>query len=356
MAARISTRCSRFIPLRAGVTWSGEDLVEEFVSASISVFADQNGSLELAWSTEKSNWDRTEVIPVTASTYLEINRDLPARYLRVSFENTSGSDQSELRLQTKYYLSFPESAAVTAEKYEADLELAAGNLADRKSVCVWGAGIAYPTAPTLISSIRTAGDRWIPETLPHYVEVVSDNANDSDGGGSGAQQVTLEGIDAGGSEISEVVSMSGLVVAPASTSWQRVNRAYTSSAGTNMTNLGTITIRKSGGGTTELAIQPNAGESSGLQYRAPSNRRMFLEELSVCSRDQGTWHDIKMYVYTAGVKRMILHVETTDGNEPNSFPLRMMELPAGSEIAVEIETDTGGSLDIWGSIKVLLAP
>jgi hypothetical protein len=72
------------------------------------------------------------------------------------------------------------------------------------------------------------------------LEVTSTNANDTDGG-SGAEYVTITGLDNSYNEITEVVSLSGLTASPTTQTFLRVNSLF--SGGSNEGgNVGEISL------------------------------------------------------------------------------------------------------------------
>jgi hypothetical protein len=93
-----SKNCSN-TPLTDGNTFTG--LPEEIVSWTsifVSCATDQDCELYVDHSSDGSNWDFTDVIPITGTGYVSL--ESKAKYFRVRLWNNSGSDQTYLRLQT----------------------------------------------------------------------------------------------------------------------------------------------------------------------------------------------------------------------------------------------------------------
>ena len=110
---------------------------------------------------------------------------------------------------------------------------------------VWGAGadIVFPTA----------GEQW---------EIVSDNANDTIAGGSGAQLAVLVYLDTNYDVQTEVIAMTGLVAAPTvATNIFRPRVLLIILSGSTGSNEGAIISRVVGGGATRNYIHPNFGFS-----------------------------------------------------------------------------------------------
>jgi hypothetical protein len=70
----------------ASVTLGPWDAID-FRSITISVFADQPGTLYIDQSPDNSNWDISEAISVSANVGQGIVRELAARYVRVRYVN-----------------------------------------------------------------------------------------------------------------------------------------------------------------------------------------------------------------------------------------------------------------------------
>jgi hypothetical protein len=145
------------------------------------------------------------------------------------------------------------------------LELVEGNIDGMRVIHKFGTN---PTVGT------TSEDVWMPGgaltwlTVAATIEAISDDANDT-AAGTGAQILTIEGLDASFNEISETITMNGLAATTAtSNSYIRVNQVYVTQVGTyHGTNLGTITIRVSGAGATQAEIGLENGLGTGQTFK-----------------------------------------------------------------------------------------
>lgn len=64
-----------------------------------TLISDQAGTLTIAQSFDNENWDYTGTpIEITAGMGVGISEEVFAPYVQVSFENTSGTDQTYMRL------------------------------------------------------------------------------------------------------------------------------------------------------------------------------------------------------------------------------------------------------------------
>ena len=103
VAAVVNAANSTASALNAGQNFTGTsvDLVSTMYTAiQVQLLTDQNGTVQLQFSTDNSNWDHTVAGPVTANESTSISTGIHGRYVRVKMTNTSASNQTFLRLQT----------------------------------------------------------------------------------------------------------------------------------------------------------------------------------------------------------------------------------------------------------------
>jgi len=111
---------------------------------------------------------------------------------------------------------------------------------------VWDIGGTY-TAPT-------GAETW---------EIVSDSTDD-DGSptGTGAQSIIITGLDTSYVAQTEIVTLNGTTpVVTTRTDWFRPRSIVVIASGSNKSNVGTITLRVSGGGATRSTILPGNAQS-----------------------------------------------------------------------------------------------
>lgn len=105
------------------------------------------------------------------------------------------------------------------------------------------------------------------------LEIVSLSADDDKDAGTGAQSVTIQGLDAAGLMQTETVQLEGLTPVAIPGTWLRVFRASCVAAGSGGVNAGNIIIRASGGGTTYATINAGDGQTTMAIYTVPSNKK-----------------------------------------------------------------------------------
>jgi hypothetical protein len=122
--ALISTNNSSTTPLGAGGTFTGtsEDITG-YSTIGIMAFSDKAGTVFIDYSTNSTNWDYTDSIPLAANTAITIQNEPHGQYYRIRLVN-GGVAQGVLRLQTIY-----QSLAMTQNKVQISDTLAANDTA-----------------------------------------------------------------------------------------------------------------------------------------------------------------------------------------------------------------------------------
>ena len=138
--------------------------------------------------------------------------------------------------------------------YNADVDAAAVET-------IWGAGGIYtfPTAAAVVS-------------------VSSTSALDT-AAGTGARNLTIEGLNASYAEITETVSLAGVVPVLTAASFLRVNRAYVATAGSDGSNAGIITATISAA--TQFTIPVGDNRSMFIFFTVPAGKTAYLTELTI---------------------------------------------------------------------------
>jgi len=162
------------------------------------------------------------------------------------------------------------------------LEVARGNVAGASLVNKFGRN---ENVGTSLEPVTMSGNYQTP-TSAQSLEVLSDDAQDDHGTGTGAWELTVQGLDASWDLQEVTVDLNGTAAVAISGTWFRVFRAYVSEAGsyanqTTPSQLGTITIRGSGGGATWVQIDEidagfGAGQTEIGVYTVPNGKEAYL--------------------------------------------------------------------------------
>lgn len=90
---------------------------------------------------------------------------------------------------------------------------------------------------------------WL--TTAETMDIVSDSADDTVSGGTGARVLRLSGVDDNGDLITEIVTLNGLTPVTTTQSFKEINRFLVAASGSANWNVGNITITSSGTATTQ---------------------------------------------------------------------------------------------------------
>lgn len=96
--------------------------------------------------------------------------------------------------------------------------------------------------------------------------------------GTGAREVTIQGIDSTFAEVSEAVATTGAAASAATTAtFWRVHRAWVSKSGTYTgANTGAVVIEDSGGGADFITIAASEGQTQYAGYTVPTGKTAYL--------------------------------------------------------------------------------
>jgi len=154
------------------------------------------------------------------------------------------------------------------------IEVSKGKVPGHDSFLVIGAKESITTASETVWDL--SGNFTFPSGDESW-ELLSDDTNDTLSG-TGAQKVIVAGLDSNFDRQTEIVNMDGTTpVVLARTDWNRsINTAVFSKADNiNRSNIGTITLRVSGGDT-RATILPGKGRSFNGFYTVPKDKTSFL--------------------------------------------------------------------------------
>ena len=363
-AGVMSVLNTTFTALDAGETFTGtgED-IHGYSTVTVNYNTDVSGRLFLEFSTDGVNWDISKPFDGTSGVHILV---VTTCFFRARFENTSVSNQTHLRLQTIYGVY--RSAFITTGSDEiinrnSDVQLARttndpfldysrGLYSDRFGVHKYGQNPVVSSGAYEV--IWTAGATYNWLTSASALEILSSSAEDDVtkadlNTGTGAHSVVVEGLDANWEEVSVTFTMNGTAAVSDAQTFIRVNRLYVVLAGTySGANVGTITLRVSGGGSTVGEIAADLGQSQMSVYSVPADYTAYIVKVAAyVSSGSSKDADVHMYrrqnadITAAGstnAKRIIHHWSGMQGREQYEFRV----MPAISEKS-----------DIWLEAKAI---
>lgn len=247
-----SVKNSSTTALNDGQTFTGTaEQITQWPSLFVFVNTDQNGVLYVEFSTNGTNWETSLSFQYNTG---RINPphifEIGGRFVRIRFENNSGSNQTYFRLITQYgtfsKLTSPVNGTL-AENYDATVvrptdyhyEVAMSKRQGRTTVNKWGYNSDVDTGGEEV--IARQGGSVAIMTTADTLDVVSDSANDA-AAGTGAQTILISGIDANALSQTEIVTLNGVTPVTTVNTWLGVNRVVVLSSGSLQANAGNITL------------------------------------------------------------------------------------------------------------------
>lgn len=116
MSSYLDNANSTTSPLLDGDTFYGSsNNINKYQGVLVTCKTDQSGLLSIAWSNDLSNFDHVASHPVTGGTAFYVVKQNLGTYVKVSFENNSGVNQTYLRLYTRYVNDVPDGVSVTID-------------------------------------------------------------------------------------------------------------------------------------------------------------------------------------------------------------------------------------------------
>lgn len=250
--------------------------VSNYPSVSVAVKTDQDGSLTVQFSTDGANADSTltryyRTAQIEPPHVFKVTR----KYMRVTFTNTSASNQTYIRLQTMLgaqgNLNIPIDS-VMSQDYDAtsvrptnfNYEVALGR---RQGATTWNKFGFNGDLDVGTEVLAAQGGTFTFLTSASTLTIVS-SSTDDDGApaGTGANSIIIYGIDANRQAQTEVVTMNGTTNVVTSSTWLGINRASIYLAGSTYNNVGNITITATTGGTTQAFIPAGKGTTQQLIF------------------------------------------------------------------------------------------
>ena len=274
--------------LTAGSTFTGEWVdVSRHSSIVVSVKTDQNGTYAVEFSPDGVNTDST-----LTRYYRTINIEQPHRftvtrqYARVTFTNTSASDQTYFRLQTlkgnQCDLNTPldsvmsqdyDSISVRPTKFE--YESALGR---RQGSTTWNK-FGYNSDIDIGTEVLASwGGTYNPMTTARTLSIASLSANDVDGG-TGCHGVVIYGVDENYNQQVVVKLLNGVTPVVTTELWLGVTRMAIFRAGSSHINEGVITATATIDSTIQAQIEIGEGTSQQCIYHVGQNSQGLIDFL-----------------------------------------------------------------------------
>jgi len=353
--------------LTAGSTFTGVWIdVSLYPSMTIAVKTDQNGTYTIQFSPDGINADSTLTRYYRTSQIEPPHRfTITRKYMRVTFTNTSASNQTYLRLQvilgSQMDLNVPLDTAM-AQDYDSisvrpsdyHYEVALGR---RQGATTWNKFGYNSDIDIGTETIWSAGGTFSRMTSAATLSVVSTSIAD-DSGGTGANSVVIYGVDANWDTQIEVLTLDGTTPVITSGTWLGVNRMAIYLAGSGEANAGVISATATGGGSTLQAQMPVGEGTTQQSFFFVANNHQFLADFLVLNTEKlggGATPKVRFkgWVFSdvANAKYLVYNelIDTTTSNHTELNPSQPFIVGEKSLLYFEATTDTN---DTFASCRI----
>lgn len=357
---KVSTLNGTTTLLNAGATYTGtwED-VSNYDSLIISLKTDQNGTFTVQFSPDGTNADTT-LTRYYRTDQIEAPHNFTntKRYARVTFTNTSASNQTYLRLQVLLgnhkQLNIPldsmiaqdyDSISVRPTKFE--YEVALGRRQGSTTWNKFGYNTDVDTAATEV--IASFGGTFTPLTTASTLTIVSSSASD-DGSpsGVGANTLVIYGVDANRQYQTETITMNGTTNVVTAATWLGVNRVAIGLSGSSLVNVGNINITATTGGSTQAYLLAGEGVTQQAIFFTQKDHQFLTDFLRINVEKLAGGATpkcrIKGWVYSAvtNTKFSVYNelIDTSSDNFVSVNPSQPFAIPEQSCLWFEATTDT----------------
>jgi len=355
----VNSTNSTSTPLNAGATYTGSWVdVSAYDSITIAVKTDQNGTYTVQFSTNGSDADST-LTRYYRTTQIEPPHrfTITRKYARVTFTNTSASNQTYIRLQTmtggQSDLNIPLDATMSQDYDSRSVrptdyryEVALGR---RQGATTWNKFGYNGDVDIGTEVIAAFGGTFTPLTTASTLTIVSSSAND-DGSpaGTGANSLVIYGVDANRVSQTEVVVLNGTTNVVTSTTWLGINRASIYLAGSGLANAGLITITATTGGSTQATIPVGEGSTQQAIFFTQADHQFLSDTLKLNAEKTGGGSSPKVrfkgWVFSAvsNAKYLVFNqlMDTSVENSSTFTPSQPFIIGEKSCLWFEATTDT----------------
>jgi len=350
----VSAANSTSTPLDAAATFTGtaED-VSGYNSVVIAVKTDQDGTYTIQFSTDGTNWDST-LTRYYRTTQIEAPHrfTVTRQYMRVTFTNTSASNQTFIRLQTSYGDKAPLNVpidAVVAPDYDATIVRPTNyrhevTLGRRQGAGAWNKFGYNQDVDVGTEVVASFGGTFAPLTTASTLTISSTSVADTDGG-TGAQGVVIYGVDANRVAQIAVVTLSGTTPVVTAQSWLGVNRMSIYLAGSGQANAGTITATATTGGATQAQMPTGDGTTQQCIFFTQLGHTALAEWLTIHTvkpSGQNPTVTVKGWVFSAvsNAKYNVLNETFDTAVETSRYLSLPIPFPIGERSAFWLEATT----------------
>ena len=156
--------------------------------------------------------------------------------------------------------------------------------------------------------------------------------------GTGANTLTIHGLDPNYNMYQETINLSGTALVYTTGLFLRQNRAYVETCGAARQNVGQISIRNATNTLTTSLINAGEGQTLMALWTVPSGYTFYTTDLSVStSSNKGAQVSVYIRQNPSGPWRIAFRQFVFQGSEPFTFPVPI-QVPEMTDIEVRVTT------------------
>jgi len=210
---------------------------------------------------------------------------------------------------------------------------------------------------TVPEDIWSGGGLYPFMTAATSLELVSSDANDTSAG-TGARTVLISGLDASYVEQSDTVTLNGTTAVDLPRQYFRINQLMVLTAGSTESNVGTITLRDDGGGTTRGLIMPTNGISRQAVYTVPANHTLSIHSIfASLNRTTAVTKEVTIafsFRSVAGVRRQTLEFSISSSGPYRHDGIPGIVMAAKTDFSLRTTATSSNDVDVTGAFLGIL--
>ena len=224
-----------------------------------------------------------------------------------------------------------------------EINIAAGLTPGYANVHKFG---AVETTSATYDTVWSKGGAYVFPSSASVVTVASSSGTDSDTANTGAETITIQGLDGSYNEVEETLSLNGSTDVTGNQQFLRVHRAFIASG---VTNVGNIDIKH--GSTVICYISAGMGQTQVAYYTVPAGKTAYLKSFAA-TQNKNQENSVRMFQRpSGGVFRVASELNLYGSNMHTLFtiPIRFTE-----KTDIDVRAYTGSNCTVSAMFDLLL--
>jgi len=205
---------------------------------------------------------------------------------------------------------------------------------------------AVSTTSATYDTVWSKGGAYAFPSSASVVTVASSSGTDSDTANTGAETITIQGLDGSYNEVEETLSLNGSTGVTGNQQFLRVHRAFIASG---VTNVGNIDIKH--GSTVICYISAGMGQTQVAYYTVPAGKTAYLKAFAA-TQNKNQENSVRMFQRpSGGVFRVVSELNLYGNNMHTLFtiPIRFTE-----KTDIDVRTYTGSNCTVSAMFDLLI--